>query len=217
MIKDIKTIVLGRFNCNCYLLKTDIGFVLIDSGWKSKRRKLEQELIKVGCKPGKLDLIILTHGDFDHSGNCAYLREKYDTKIAMHQYDAGMVEYGDMFWNRQTGHILMKKFINLIFKIRRFKPDFELDENSNLYKYGLNAKVLYFPGHSKGSIGILTSDKNLFCGDLFINMKKPELNSLVDNLDKLNESIDKVKSLEINTVYPGHGQSFQMSSLKLNQ
>ena len=214
MIKEIKTIILGGFNGNCYLLMIENGYVLIDTGRKSKRRKLEQELIDGGCKPGNLDLIILTHGDFDHTGNCAYLREKYDTIIAMHHYDVGMVEYGDMFWNRQTGNIFIKKLVNLLFKIRRFKPDFELDENSNLSKYGLNGKVLYLPGHSKGSIGILTSDKNLFCGDLFTNQKKPESNSIVDNLHELNESIDKVKSLDINTVYPGHGQPFQMSSYK---
>jgi len=214
MIKEIKTIILGGFNGNCYLLMIENGYVLIDTGRKSKRRKLEQELIDGGCKPGNLDLIILTHGDFDHTGNCAYLREKYDTKIAMHRYDIGMVEYGDMFWNRQTGNILIKKLVNLLFKIRRFKPDFHLDENSNLSKYELNAKVLYLPGHSKGSIGILTSDKNLFCGDLFTNRKKPEPNSLADNINDLNESINKVKRLDINTVYPGHGEPFQMSAYK---
>jgi hydroxyacylglutathione hydrolase len=214
VIKDIKTIILGGFNGNCYLLMTENGYVLIDTGRKSKRKKLEQELLHGGCKPGNLDLIILTHGDFDHTGNCAYLREKYHTKIAMHQHDIGMVENGDMFWNRQTGNIVIKKLINLTFNIKRFKPDFELDEQSDLSKYGLNAKVLYLPGHSKGSIGILTSDKNLFCGDLFTNRKKPEPNSLVDNRNDLNESIKKVKRLDINTVYPGHGEPFQISTYK---
>jgi hydroxyacylglutathione hydrolase len=212
MIIEIKTIILGGLNANCYLLKTEKGFVLIDTGRKSKRRKLEQELVREGCKRGTLDLIILTHGDFDHTGNSAYLRDKYDTKIAMHHYDVGMIEYGDMFWNRQTGNIIIKKLVNLFFNIRRFTPDFHIDENSDLSNYGLNVKVLYLPGHSKGSIGLLTSDKNLFCGDLFTNRKKPEPNSLVDNVKELNDSIDKVKSFDINTVYPGHGKPFQMSS-----
>ena len=209
MIKNVKPIILGGLNGNCYLLMTENGYVLIDTGRKSKRKKLEQELLRGGCKPGNLDLIILTHGDFDHTGNCAYLREKYNTKIAMHQHDIGVVEYGDMFWNRQTGNIVIKKLINLTFNIRRFKPDFELDEQSNLSKYGLNVKVLYLPGHSKGSIGILTSDKNLFCGDLFTNRKKPEPNSLVDNINDLNGSIEKVKRLDINTVYPDMGNLFK--------
>ena len=214
MIKDIKTIILGGFSANCYLLKTDRGFVLIDTGRKSKRSKLEQELSIAGCKPGNLDLIILTHGDFDHTGNCAYLREKYHTKIAMHHYDSGMVEYGDMFWNRKTGNWILKKFVNLFFKITKFKPDYTIDEKSDLSKYGLDAKVLYLPGHSKGSIGILTDSGELFCGDLFTNRKKPEPNSMVDNLNELNESINKIKGLKIKMVYPGHGQPFQMNSYK---
>jgi len=212
MITNIKTIILEGFNSNCYLLKTDKGFVLIDTGRKSKRSKLEQELAEAGCQPGNLDLIILTHGDFDHTGNCAYLREKYDTKIAMHHYDSGMVEYGDMFWNRKTGNWIIKKLVNLFFRVAKFKPDFTIDEKSDLSKYGLDAKVLYLPGHSKGSIGILTACGKLFCGDLFTNRKKPEPNSVVDDLNKLNESIDRVKGLKIQMVYPGHGQPFQMSS-----
>lgn len=214
MIKDIETIILGKFSGNCYLIKTDIGFILIDTGSKSKIRKLKQVLESKGCKPGNLNLIILTHGDFDHSGNCAFLREKYATKITMHKDDVGMVEERDMFWNRETGNILIRKLINTFFKISRFKPDFCIDEDSDLSKYGLDTKIIYLPGHSKGSIGIVTSDKNLFCGDLFINQKEPKPNTLIDNLKEFNESINKVKVLEINTVYPGHGKPFQMSSIK---
>lgn len=210
---EIKTIIFGRFNGNCYLLRTDKGFVLIDTGLKSKRRKVEEELISQGCKPGNLDLIIVTHGDFDHTGNCAYLREKYGTKIAMHKNDAGMVEKGDMFWNRQKGNKIIKILINVFFKISKFKPDFYIDENSNLSTFGLNAKILYLPGHTKGSIGVLTYDKNFFCGDLFINQRTPKPNTLVDNIDEFKESVNKVKSLDINKVYPGHGQPFQMSFL----
>ncbi len=147
-------------------------------------------------------------------GNCAYLREKYQTKIAMHKDDIGMVENGDMFWNRQTGNTVIKKIINLTFNIERSKPDVELDEQSDLSKYELNVKVLYLPGHSKGSIGILTSDKNLFCSDLLMNRKKPEPNSLIDNKNDLNRSIEKVKSYDINVVYPGYGNPFQMSFYK---
>lgn len=202
------------FSANCYLLKTDRGFVLIDTGRKPQRSKLEQELSGAGCKSGNLNLIILTHGDFDHTGNCAYLREKYHTKIVMHHYDSGMIEYGDMFWNRKTGNWILKKLVNIFFRITKFKPDYTTDEKSDLSKYGIDTKVLYLPGHSKGSIGILTDGCKLFCGDLFTNWKRPEPNSMADNLKELNKSINKVKGLKIKMVYPGHGQPFQMNSYK---
>ena len=71
MIKDIKTIILGGLNGNCYLLATEKGFVLIDTGGKSKRRKLEQELASEGCRPGNLFLILLTGNFVNPTGNCA--------------------------------------------------------------------------------------------------------------------------------------------------
>lgn len=212
MAMDIKTIILGGLVANCYLLKTDLGFILIDTGRASKRSKLEHELAGAGCKPGNLNLIILTHGDFDHTGNCTYLRKKYGAKITMHSADAGMVEYGDMFWSRKNGNVVAKKLVNILFRIEKFKPDFTIDESFDLSKYGLDAKVLYLPGHSKGSIGILTENGDLFCGDLFMNTKKPELNSIIDDPEDANKSIEKLKKLKIHMVYPGHGKPFPMSS-----
>ena len=214
MIKDIKTIILGGMSGNCYLLETEKGFVLIDSGRKSARKKLEQELQVAGCTAETLDLIILTHGDFDHTGNCAYLREKYDVKIAMHQADSGMVEYGDMFWNRKSGNWVLRKLVNTLFNINKFKPDLIIDEKSNLSGYGLDAEVIHIPGHSKGSIGILTDNGDLLCGDLFSNVKRPEPNSVVDDLAELNESIARIKELQIEMIYPGHGAPFRISDLE---
>jgi hydroxyacylglutathione hydrolase len=210
VIRNIKTIILGRMVGNCYLLETDQGFVLIDTGSKSARSKLEKELADAGCTPENFHLVILTHGDFDHSGNCAYLCEKYSVKIAMHQNDVAMVESGDMFRNRKSGNRVMKKIINTFFGITMFTPDFTIDEGHDLSDYGLDIEILHIPGHSGGSIGILTDNHDLFCGDLLTNSKKPEPNSLFDDLEEMNESIDKLKHLQINMVYPGHGQPFLM-------
>ncbi|MBY8999143.1 MAG: MBL fold metallo-hydrolase, partial [Candidatus Thorarchaeota archaeon] len=63
-------------------------------------------------------------------------------------------------------------------------------------------------------IGILTDNGDLFCGDLFSNVKKPEPNSVVDDLDELNESIARVKDLQIEMIYPGHGQPFRMNEFE---
>ncbi|RLF33000.1 MAG: MBL fold metallo-hydrolase, partial [Thermoplasmata archaeon] len=91
--------------------------------------------------------------------------------------------------------------------------DLYIDEGYDLSEYGLDAKVLHIPGHSKGSIGILTADGDLFCGDLFENKDKPVLNSIMDDLMAANASVEKLKSLNINTVYPGHGKPFPMEIL----
>lgn len=209
----VKPVYLGRMTGNCYIVEAGAGIVLVDTGKASKRVRLEAELSGAGCRPGNLNLIILTHGDFDHSGNCSYLREMYGAKIAMHSGDSGMVERGDMFWNRTTGNILLRKLVNSLFRIRRFKPDILVEDGFDLSSYGLDAKVLHLPGHSKGSIGILTAGGELFCGDLFVNVKKPEINSLIDNRADADDSVRRLKELDINTVYPGHGTPFTMSDI----
>ena len=96
---------------NCYLIETSDGYLLIDTGCPNNRTELERELESAGCQRGNLKLIVLTHGDFDHTGNAAYLRKKFGTKIAMHHDDAGMVEHGDIFWNRKKPNIFMKIII----------------------------------------------------------------------------------------------------------
>ena len=88
MSQEIQTINLG--GTNCYLVQTDDGHILIDTGFPFQRSKLEEELERKGCKPGNLKLVVITHGDIDHTGNCAYLGEKYDVRIAMHEGDTEM-------------------------------------------------------------------------------------------------------------------------------
>jgi hydroxyacylglutathione hydrolase len=198
---------------NCYLVRTGDGFVLIDTGRTSKREVIEKECESAGCQPGNLTLIVLTHGDFDHSGNAAYLREKFGTQIAMHKDDSGMVERGDMLWNRKKQNILIRMISKLFFRLSksdRFKPDLYIDEGYDFSGYGFDAKVLDIPGHSKGSIGILTASSDLFCGDLLANVDKPDMWSIIDDSVAAQASVEKLKSLQINTVYPGHGQPFAM-------
>jgi hydroxyacylglutathione hydrolase len=196
---------------NCYLVEADVGFVLIDTGGHNKRAELAGELDRAGCKPGDLNLIILTHGDFDHTGNCAFLREKFGTRAAMHIDDLGMVERGDMFYNRASGNALIRTLAPILFrygKADRFKPDLFIEEGDDLSEYGLDARVLHLPGHSSGSIGILTAGGDLFCGDLLENTASPRLGSIMDDRIAAKASVEKLRGLETRTVYPGHGRPF---------
>ncbi len=226
MSQEIKTINLGAVNC--YLVKTAKGFILIDTGGTTVfdgdlpaiRARLDKALEDAGCKQGNFMLVIITHGDPDHTGNGAYLKKKYGVKIAIHKDDAEMAEFGNMR-TRKINSVLVRiimffmgftkaklKAMNAAFE--RFKPDILIDENFNLAEYGFDAKIILLPGHTNGSIGILTADGGLFCGDILGVMKKPSVTPLVENADCMKESIKKLGEMEIRTVYPGHGKSFPM-------
>lgn len=200
---------LGRMNC--YLVEADAGFVLLDTGGRNRRAELVRELEEAACRLDNLSLIILTHGDFDHTGNCAFLREKFGTRAAMHIDDLGMVERGDMFYNRESGNALIRTLAPILFgygKSDRFKPDLFLEEGDDLSGYGFGARVLHLPGHSRGSIGILTAGGDLFCGDLLDDTDSPGLGSIMDDPAAAKASVGKLTGLEIHTVYPGHGKPF---------
>ena len=216
-IEDISIIEMTFVNA--FLVKVTDGFILIDTGLAMHWEKLESELVSAGCLPGKLKLVIITHGDFDHTGNCARLREKYNCKIAMHEDDSGMAE-NLVFLKRKVrtlpGKIffLLRKLKRRKFTFEKFKPDFFLTDGQKLNEYGLNATVIHIPGHTKGSIGILTDDGILFAGDTFTNRKKPDIATYIENSGELKNSLAQLKAMHVKTVYPGHGAPFQMEEIK---
>ncbi len=215
---EIKTISLTFVNS--YLIKTDKGYILIDTGVPTSRDALEKALETEGVKPGDLKLVIITHGDIDHVGNCAYLRKKYGVKIAMHKNDAKMAETGEMLMERKrTGGSLMmtimqflmggkKRMKKMMDEFEKFSPDIFLEDGQDLKDFGLDAKVVSIPGHTPGSIAILTSDGSLFSGDTVLNRSKPQWANIIYNEESLAATITKLKTLTVNNVYPGHGKPF---------
>ncbi|MCX6255754.1 MAG: MBL fold metallo-hydrolase [Bacteroidia bacterium] len=204
---------------NCYLMQSDTSYILIDNGYPAKRTYLGKELERAGCNHENLKLVVLTHGDHDHAGNSTFLRDKYNVKIAMHFDDSVMVEQGSMNWNRKDkpdkfslmfrAMSLMSFFFNPG-KFETFVPDIFIDETFNFSQYGFNAKIIHVPGHSKGSIGIMTTDGSLICGDFLYNFFGNPSQEFCDNLVDFYASVEKLKKLKINTFYPGHGKPFTM-------
>ena len=196
---------------NCYLIKSGLGYVLIDTGSSNSRKRLLKELESAGCLPHLLKSVLITHGDFDHTGNAACLRRAYGGRIGMHPDDQAMAERGDMFSNRRRPNVLVPAAISVVYGFRgsqRFSPDFVLSDGQDLALYGLEARVLHLPGHSKGSVGILTSDGGLFCGDLLSNTDRPALNPIMDNVPEGRASLQKLRAMGVEAVYPGHGRPF---------
>ena len=157
---------------------------------------------------------MITHGDADHAGNAAHLRDRYGSPIAMHRAEWPAVERGNMLLSRGRGTLFRRTSVACCSvspgcaRSDRFEPDLQLEDGDDLSGHGLDATVLHLPGHSQGSIGVLTADGDLFCGDLLTNLGEPKPNSLVDDPADLEASLDRLRALEIRTVYPGHGKPF---------
>jgi len=206
---------LGRVNC--YLVEGQGGFVLIDSGCSSGRAELEKGLNSAVSRVEELRLIVLTHGDFDHCGNAAYVRANWGARIAMHPADAGMAEKGDMWAGRSASagasRAVISRVSALLFRFgkrERFDPDIAIEEGADLGEYGLEARVVALPGHSQGSVGVLTCEGALFCGDLLVNHGTPMVNTLVDDAKSMEASVLRLSELGVKRIYPGHGEPFTL-------
>ena len=221
---------------NCYLVKVEEAFILFDTGghmlmdkvFDDKRASLDKALQEAGCKPGNLKLVVLTHGDNDHTANAAFIREKYKAKIAMHQGDLELVEKLEIEKLMESfkydklslkisffflKSLIRKVSIKILSTYEKFSPDILLGEGDNLKEYGLDASILHIPGHTPGSIGVLLPEGDFIAGDVFANGKKPSIAPNACDFVKLKESVARLKALDLKKVYPGHGSPFIASEI----
>jgi glyoxylase-like metal-dependent hydrolase (beta-lactamase superfamily II) len=215
---DIPVQVINLGFVNAFLVEAGDSYVLIDSGTSQQWPQLDRELQTAGCLPGKLRLVVVTHGDFDHTGNCARLQKNYQAKVAMHPGDAAMVKSG-VAPDRQTRGwaarimVLAGKLFSQGSRFEAFEPDILLEDGQSLHPYGLAAKVIHTPGHTKGSIAILTEQGQLFPGDTVSNWRRPGPAPFVENSEQLRSSVAALKTMEARIVYPGHGKPFAAAGL----
>ena len=103
----------------------------------------------------------------------------------------------------------MKKF-----KAKEFDVDILLTDKQIINKYGLNLKVIYLPGHTKGSIGILYNDY-LFAGDALVNRGK-YVTVAYQNQKNQNalKTYKKIKLLNPKLIFLGHDKYITSDKLK---
>lgn len=203
-------------NTNCYLVQAGDAFFLVDTGYALSRGVLKQALRAAGVTPQNLKLVILTHADMDHTGSVNYLRRKYGVKVAMHRADIPAAKTGKMLATRVHR---VPGFIGFVMAALRpvcprFQPDVLLAEGDFLSQYGLEAKVLHTPGHTLGSISILTIDGDLICGDFLVGGRHPQINHLVDDMAAMKANLARIRGMNIRKIYPGHGRPFTLADLK---
>ena len=219
MSHKIETICLA--SVNSYLLAVENGFVLIDTGKPERRGELNARLDDAGCRLADLRLILITHGDYDHAGNAAFLREAHGATIAMHGDDAARVEQGNWTLGMKPKPDKFPLFYRIVSRFIRpgpfdtFAPDVYLADGQTLQNFGLDATVLHLPGHTRGSVGVLTASGDLFCGDLMDSMiGKPSLEFFIDDMPAAQASLARLRQLDVGMVYPGHGKPFRLTDVK---
>jgi len=146
----IETLTVGPLQVNCYLVQSlSTGdAVIIDPGGDAERI-----LEAVRRSKATVRLIINTHGHFDHIGANALVATATGAPLALHERDATLL----------SGARDHAASFGLTAEPSP-PPDILLKGGETLNAGGLEFRVIPLPGHSPGSICLL-SGNHLFSGD----------------------------------------------------
>lgn len=200
-----------------YILQEE-GVVMIDGGAPGKAKAFLQGMRRASIDPREIQLLILTHGHWDHIGSAKYIKEVTGAKIAMHEREKACLESGLKFlppgvtcWGKIFAGILAM-FMPLV-HVPATKVDIPLgDEEFSLTEFGIAGKVVSTPGHSPGSISIVLSTGEAFVGDLAMNAFPMRLNAglpiFADDLEIVRKSWRLLLGYGVRMIYPSHGRPF---------
>lgn len=218
---------------NSYLIRTQKSDILVDTGgpmfldkgYNSRREELVNKLIELQCSKETLRLIILTHGDCDHSYNAKYISDMFEVPIALHKEDEYLVHqltpeailqscnYKSFMYRvvmRFMKPIIRKVSVKIASEFEDFLPSVPIEEGMRLDEYGLEGTLVHIPGHTKGSIAIITDQGDCIVGDTYSNFKKPQpaMNAL--DFNQLTNSMKKLSTFMLRRMYPGHGNPYNI-------
>lgn len=187
----VYSLPVGPMQANCYILECEEtkNAIVIDPGGDG-----DFILDFINSKKLNPEFIINTHAHVDHIAANENLKLRTSALICIHKDDA------DMLVNPQKN---LSFFINS--PITSPPADKLLSDGDILKSGTINLQVIHTPGHSPGSICLL-SQGCIFTGDLLFSGGIGRYDFPGSSYNLLIDSLKKVINLDSNLiVYPGHG------------
>ena len=175
------TMALGAYQTNCYMIWAEESdkCVVIDPGYDA------DTVLDQAKEQGKtIEAILLTHGHFDHVGAVRDIAAETDCAVYICPDDLSMppqLTAGPLYYTHTYG------------------------EGDVLQLAGLSIRVIQTPGHTRGSVCLITGD-SMFSGDTLFegscgrtDLPGGDWAVILQSLKRLKEMTKDYK------VYPGHG------------
>ncbi len=194
-----------KWDAASYLVKAQRP-VLIDCGCAHGFTALCDNLGQVGVSIQDLEMVIGTHGHYDHVDAAATLKKESGAKFALHRADAQMVEEADG-----------EKTCAAWLYHQTFTPtkvDVEIQDDYVVPLQDIDLRVIHTPGHTPGSICVLARTNGmgiLFCGDSLVGGFSPRIGS---DYDAWRKSLVKLLDYSFDCLLLGHTNSVLLGSAK---
>jgi hydroxyacylglutathione hydrolase len=183
------------FSGNVFLLDAEKP-CLIDTGWDSDISYPGAEVGKLLGKR-KLAYIILTHRHIDHVGGAKAFQQRFGGEMLAHSLDSEALLSGDEV---STGARLFGGSLEPL-QVRKLGEGDKIDLGG-----GESLSVIHTPGHTVGSICLLSGNGDLFSGDtVFVGGDVGRWDLETGDYSQLLASVEKISKLDVEYLYPGHG------------
>lgn len=209
--------IAGR-ETNCYLLQGTGGTVLIDPGPPGVAPAIIAGAGAAGVHSEDVQLILVTHGHLDHYGAAADVKAWCGAPVAAYRNEPTFSRNRrNALPPAQTLRSSVIRWVYLLlsplFPFAPLEPDTLLDDGDDLSPYGVDAKAILTPGHSPGSLTIITAEGDAFVGDLFVNYGAPSQPLYLSDRKAWQQSYQHLQALAPRMVYVGHGEPFSGDKL----
>ncbi|MCX8532784.1 subclass B3 metallo-beta-lactamase [Chryseobacterium luquanense] len=136
----------GTYDLASYLILTDKGNILINTGLQNSLPIIKNNIKKLGFNYNDIKILSLTQAHFDHMGAMAEIKRETGAKLYVDEKDVSELESGG-----KSDYELGKYGITF----EPVKPDFLLKNNDKIKLGNTVLTLLHHPGHTKGSCSFI--------------------------------------------------------------
>jgi hydroxyacylglutathione hydrolase len=182
----IYAVISYGLSSNTYIIESHGETAIIDVGYGPPHSNIIETLKELKISTEDVGKVLITHRHRDHTRDIKRLMEgNDDVKIYIHKNDRDIVVES------------LKIGKDRVYTLYG-------DEEVNVGKAKI--KVIHTPGHTSGSI-CFQYHETLFTGDLvFANGEYGRTDLPTGNHRELVKSLEKILTLNINSMLPGHGE-----------
>ena len=219
-----KTLIFSQnYFVNSYLHPiSNSKYILIDTLSTGKEINILGEMASKGIKTFELLFILITHYHNDHAGNAKVMVDASKAKIGVPKLEAKYISKGIPTPRTTSFQPIFKKIMDSVpqnITNPEVNVDFEFSGGEILKEFD-NIKIITTPGHTNGSISLITESGDCFIGDLLsaapFTVNYPMLHwfRVYEDYTKVKGSIEKLLNEKSCKLYfPGHGMPFTRESL----